>query len=122
MDNFASILQLIVGLVILNVWLLRFNQKTPYRGCEAATLKEEFIAYGLPLWFFYLIGIVKISAALLLIISIWIPHLAFPASAAMAALMIGAVIMHIKVRDSWKKAIPASIVLLLSLVICWLRW
>jgi hypothetical protein len=35
----------------------------------------------------------------------------------MAILMLGAVGMHIKVGDAWKKAAPAAFVLILSLVV-----
>lgn len=122
MDTLINLLQLIVGLGILNVWLLRFNQKTPYRGCDAASLKAEFSAYGLPEWSFYCIGFLKVVSAILLIVAIWIPYLALPASAVIALLMLGAVIMHLKVHDSWKKALPAFVVLVLSLIIFLFRW
>lgn len=44
METVKIVLQLIVGLGILNVWLLRFNKKTSYRGAEASNMKAEFKA------------------------------------------------------------------------------
>ena len=41
-------LQVIVGLGLLNVWLLRFGKATPYRGSSAETMHQEFAVYGLP--------------------------------------------------------------------------
>jgi hypothetical protein len=78
---------------------------------------EEFAAYGFPGWFCYLIGVLKVGAALCLLAGLVVPALVTPAAALIAALMAGALIMHIKVRDPWKKSLPAFCLLLLCLVI-----
>lgn len=111
-------LQLVVAFGLLNVWLIRSNKKTKYRGSHACSLKNEFTAYGLPLWSFYVIGFIKISSALLLLLGLWIPFLVFPAALVVSFMMVGALCMHIKVRDSVKKLLPALIMLLLSIGIC----
>lgn len=64
-------IKLLVGLSILNVWLLRAKKETEWRGGDASNIKEEFEAYGLPTWFMYLIGGVKSLLALLLLTSIF---------------------------------------------------
>jgi hypothetical protein len=51
-----QILQIIIALGLLNVWLVRSNKKSEYRGGSANNIKDEFKAYGLPSWFVYLIG------------------------------------------------------------------
>lgn len=117
MEIVSLICQLVVGLGILNVWLLRFNKSTPYRGREATNLKEEFEAYGLPAWSVYVVGIIKVPAAIALLIGIALPALVLPAAAVLAALMLGAVAMHFKVNDAAQKFVPASLVLLLCVVI-----
>ena len=62
----------------------------------------------------YIVGFMKITLAILLIIGMWIPKINLYTSMAMIILMIGAVIMHIKVNDPLKKSIPAfSIIILL---------
>ena len=106
-------LNLIIALGILNVWVVRFNQKTEFRGGDANSLKEEFETYGLPVWFMYIIGFVKISLSILLIIGIWIPQINLYISLAMTLLMIGAIIMHLKIQDPLKKSLPAFSILLL---------
>lgn len=111
MDYLLVALKLIVGLGILNVWLLRTNKATPYRGRDAKNLREEFAVYGLPFWFMCVIGILKVSLALALLLSIWIPELTRPAAAGMGALMLGAFVMHLKVKDPLSKALPAIAVL-----------
>lgn len=117
MENFRSLLPAVIALGILNVWLLRFNKSTPYRGGSARNMKEEFAAYGLPGWFMWVVGGLKVLLALCLLASFWRPELMRPAAIGMAALMLGAVGMHIKIRDASKKSIPALSVLLLSLLV-----
>jgi hypothetical protein len=109
--------QILIGCGLLNVWLLRFNQATAYRGGVAKSMLEEFAAYGFPGWFCYFIGVLKVGAALCLLAGLVVPALVTPAAALIAALMAGALIMHIKVRDPWKKSLPAFCLLLLCLVI-----
>jgi uncharacterized membrane protein YphA (DoxX/SURF4 family) len=110
--------QLIVGLGLLNVWLLRFNRQTAYRGGSAQNMRQEFASYGLPSFSLYLVGGLKILASLLLLAGIWIPELVLPAAAVVCVLMVGALAMHFKVSDPLKKSVPALAVFLLSLGLC----
>ena len=115
--DLLKIFNLIIGFGILNVWLLRFNKETSYRGGNAKTLKQEFEIYGLPEWFFIFVGIVKISLAILLIIGVWIETLTFYSTIGIAILMIGALLMHFKVNDPIKKSLPALSILLMLISI-----
>ena len=117
MEVVVKVIQVIIGLGILNVWLLRFGKQTPFRGGDATNLKEEFAVYGLPPWFMGVIGFFKILLATLLIVGVWVPALTFPAAIGMAVLMLGAVVMHVKVKDPVKKALPALTLLLLCLIV-----
>lgn len=117
MEIIELICQLVVGLGILNVWFLRFNKNTQYRGQKATNLKEEFAAYGLPDWAVWVVGTLKVGAALALLAGIALPSLVLPAAALMSVLMIGAISMHIKVGDPAKKSLPAAVMLALSLVL-----
>lgn len=107
----ASVLQLIIALGLLNVWVVRFNRPTSYRGGAAKTLPEEFAAYGLPSWFVYVIGFLKISIALVLIAKLIVPNLigmvGIYALILLAVLMMGAIMMHLKVHDPITKFLPA---------------
>ena len=117
MDLLRIILQVVVGLGILNVWLIRANWATGYRGGDAKTLKEEFATYGLPSWFYYLVGTLKIACALAVLAGIWFPLLATLGGAGLAVLMAGAFTMHLKVKDPFSKAIPSLVMLAMSLAI-----
>lgn len=111
------IINLIIALTLLNVWLIRFNKNTPFRGGEANSMIQEFSVYGLPSWFMYLIGFLKIMFAILLIIGIWITDLNFYSYISLSILMIGAIIMHLKVKDPIIKSVPALSILTLLLAI-----
>ena len=115
--EFVVILQLIISIGLINVWLLRFNKATEYRGGNAKNMNEEFIAYGLPEWSMYLVGFLKVAIAIMLIISIWIEELLFYNLIVLTALMIAAVFMHLKVKDPIKKSYPAlSILFMIALI------
>ncbi|HKL14380.1 MAG TPA: DoxX family protein [Balneolaceae bacterium] len=120
MEYLIIALKVIVGLSILNVWLLRSGKKTQWRGAGASNLEEEFKAYGLPVWFMWTIGGLKMLFAVGLLASIFLtgyPALETYSAYGIAVLMLGAVSMHIKVKDPIKKSLPAFTFLVLSLAI-----
>ena len=116
----SSVLQIIVGLGLLNVWLVRAGSATGYRGGEAKSLKEEFAVYGLSTEVFYVVGFLKIAAGLTLLVGLWQPSLVLPAACTVAALMVGALAMHTKVGDPPIKSLPAFLMLAMSVSLCWL--
>ena len=119
MRTIVIICQVVAALGLLNVWLIRSSQATPYRGGEARTMREEFQAYGLPAWFTWVIGALKIGVAVCFLAGIWIPALVLPAALLLCVLMLGALAMHVKVRDPLKKALPALGMLTLALIVVW---
>ena len=117
MHTTQLILQCAVALGLLNVWLLRVNQSTAYRGGNSQNMRDEFAAYGLPPFAMYLVGTLKVGAALCLIAGIWWPSLVFPAALLIAILMVGALAMHVKIHDPARKSLPALALLVICVVI-----
>lgn len=117
MEYIIIALKLIVGLSILNVWLIRGKKSTEWRGGNAGNIREEFKAYGLPVWFMYTIGTLKVALAVLLLASIYYPGVELIAAYGIAFLMLGAVSMHIRIGDPLKKSLPAFSFLVLSVAI-----
>ncbi len=115
MEIITTIIQILVPAGILNVWLLRGSRATAYRGGQAASLKEEFRTYGLPDAAFYLVGFLKITAALAIWAGFVVPALRPTGAAVLAFLMAGAIAMHLKIGDPAKKSLPAAVMLILSL-------
>jgi len=120
MEYLEIVLKLVVGLSILNVWLLRANKSTPYRGGDAGSIKEEFAVYGLSAPFMMVIGTVKVALAVVLLASIYYTSIQYIGALGIAVLMLGAVGMHLKVKDSFKKTFPALLFLVLSIAIYFL--
>ncbi len=109
--------QLIIGLGLLNVWLLRTDKLTMWRGGNAKNMREEFAVYGLSPNVMKLVGFLKISLGLCLILGLWVPTVTRPAAIGVAALMLGAVAMHVKVKDPLKSSIPALTLLVLAIIV-----
>jgi uncharacterized membrane protein YphA (DoxX/SURF4 family) len=107
----------VIALGIVNVWLLRFGKSTSYRGCSATNMKEEFEAYGMPGFAVWAIGGLKLLLAAGLVVGIWVPDVRLPAATAMAVLMLGAIAMHLRVKDPLVKSLPAFIMLALSVFV-----
>lgn len=120
MKYLKHVLMAVVSITVLNVWLLRFNKPTIYRGGQAKTMIEEFAAYGLSETFVYVIGGLKVLAALGLVVGFFFKKLIVPSSLVIAVLMVGAIFMHFKVQDAAIKFLPATLMLLCSLGVLYL--
>jgi hypothetical protein len=120
MEYITIALQLIVGLSILNVWLIQYNKPTQWRGGNASNIKEEFEVYGLPNWSCYVIGFLKVALAIALIVAIWFPQLVQPAALGLALLLAGSILMHLKIKDPIKKSFPAFLFLCICLYLTFL--
>lgn len=113
MEYVVLAFKVVVALSLLNVWLIQYKKPTKYRPEGAQNIVEEFKCYGLPEWFCYVIGFLKVSLALVLIASIWFTQLENPAALALAALLLGSIVMHLKIKDPLYKSFPAFLFLLL---------
>jgi hypothetical protein len=117
MEYFIILLKAIVGLSILNVWLVNPKKPSKWRGGDAQTITDEFELYGLPSWSVFLIGACKVGLAILLLASIQYPGVEKIAALGLAFFLSGSVLMHFKVKDPLFKSIPAGSFLLLCLAV-----
>ena len=117
MGPLMIVFQVVAALGLLNVWLLRANRSTAYRGGDARNMREEFAAYGLPAWMVDVVGVFKVGAALALIAGIWYRPLVLPAALLICVLMLGALAMHFRIHDPLRKSAPAAGMLALAIFI-----
>ncbi|GMN07696.1 hypothetical protein MTsPCn5_30850 [Croceitalea sp. MTPC5] len=110
-------IKIFIFISIINVWFIRFNKPTVWRGGKASSMREEFKTYNLSETVMYVIGGLKVLSASVLLISIWFRSLTIYAAVLMAVLMAGAIGMHLRVHDPLKKSFPAFSFLVLSLVL-----
>ena len=120
MKYLKELLMLVVSLLVLNVWLLRFNQETIYRGGNALNMIQEFAVYGLSETTAYIIGALKVLSATGLLVGFFYKKSIVPSASLMAALMCGAILMHLRVNDEVIKFLPAGLMLISSLMIVYL--
>ena len=104
MKTLVQICQIIVGCGLLNVWLLRFNKRTAYRGGLSANMSGEFAAYGLPGWSCYFVGFLKVASALALLAGLLYPPIVLPAAAVLCAVTVGS-----KLITGWLAARAAGL-------------
>lgn len=116
-DYISIILKIIVGLSILNVWLIQPNKATKWRGGNADTIIKEFKVYGLSKQLCYFIGFLKVSFALILLASIQFEKITLIGSLGLAVLLLGSISMHLKVNDKLIKSFPAFLFLMMNLAI-----
>ena len=93
---------------IFYAWTIGFNRESKYRPGNARNMVEEFYVYGLPRWFMYSIGGIKLALATLLILGFFYLALLKPVAGVLCLIMAGAVLMHLKIReDKLIKALPS---------------
>lgn len=112
-------LKIIVGISILNVWLLRKNKATKWRGGTAKNIFEEFQVYGFSKQFCYFIGFLKVSLAIVLLASIQFKTLTLLGTLGLSLLLVGSIIMHIRIKDAWYKSFPAFLFIIMNLMIAY---
>ena len=115
MSQISKILSAVVSFTIINVWLFRSNKSTLYRGGNASNLYEEFEVYGLS-DYFLIIGIIKVSLAVLLLVGVFYKKLTLFSASGIAIMMLAAAYFHFSVGDELIKALP-SLTMLLSCII-----
>ena len=104
-------LQIFVASSIFFVWVVRYGN-----------IVEEFKQYGMPDWLRDLVGILKITFAVMLLVGIERPLLAVVGGVGIAVLMGGALATHVRVKNPAFKMFPALTLLLLSAVIAWINY
>ena len=102
-----QILQLIIGISILLVWLVRSDTPSNFRVGSANNLKEEVLEVGLPIIFYDIMKVVKPMFAFFLIVGLFYAPMTFPSMIVTTIFMLGALWMHIKAKDNFVKIIPA---------------
>ena len=102
-----QILQLIIGISILFVWLVRSHVPTNFRVGNANNLREEVLEVGLPSIFYDIMKVVKPMFAFFLIVGLFYAPMTFPSMIVTTIFMLGALWMHIKAKDNFVKIIPA---------------
>ena len=104
-------LQALVAASVFFVWVVRY-----------ANIVQEFKQYGLPDWLRDLVGILKMTFSLMLLIGIERSPFAAAGGIGIAALMGAAFVTHLRVKNPVFKMLPSLNLLFFSLVIAWINY
>lgn len=111
MESLTVVLQSFVAASIFFVWVVRYDN-----------IVEEFKQYGLPDSLRDLVGILKLTFSILLLIGIGRPLLALIGGIGIAILMAAAFVVHVRVKSPFLKRLPCLTLLIVSAVIAWLNF
>ena len=112
MKTIYKLLIIVVATAVLSAWTWRLNIPTIYRGGDAINMIEEFQAYGLNQTTMVVVGIFKVTCAIILLIGLKVRRLVTPAAFIMGIFMTAAVYFHISISDPLVPTLPSAIMLL----------
>ena len=102
----VAILQIFTASSIFFVWVVRYEN-----------IIEEFEYYKLPTWLRDLVGILKVSFGIMLLVGIYDEKFKLIGAGGLTLLMIAALLTHVKVKNPIYKAVPAVTLLSFSVII-----
>jgi uncharacterized membrane protein YphA (DoxX/SURF4 family) len=104
-------LQALVAASVFFVWVVRY-----------ANIIQEFKQYGLHEWLRDLVGILKMTFSLMLLIGIERRPFAVAGGIGIAVLMGAAFLTHLRVKNPVFKMLPSLTLLVFSVVIAWINY
>ncbi len=111
MHSTTICLQALVAASIFFVWVVRYDN-----------IIQEFKHYALPDWLRDLVGILKLTLSLLLLLGIERKPFAMVGALGIAALMACALAVHLRVKNPWFKMLPSLSLLAASLAIALINY
>ena len=120
MKAVLNILLIVVSVTVITAWTYNINLDTTFRGGDATNMIEEFEAYGLNQTTMVVVGIFKVSCAIMLLFGLKYRKLILPAAGVMALFMIAAVYFHLSISDPIIPTAPSLLMLASCLSIIYL--
>ena len=111
MHDLTIALQSLVAASVLFVWVVRY-----------ANIVQEFKQYGYPDWLRDMVGILKMTFALMLLIGIERERFAVLGGIGIALLMAAALVTHVRVKNPPFKMLPSLSLLLCAAAIAWMNY
>jgi len=97
-------LKIIAAVAVFFVWVVRYDN-----------IKKEFINYELPNWLRDLVGILKISFAIM--IQFQNEQLVMIGSVGIVILMSSAVVTHFRIKSNFRNILPSITMLIIGLIL-----
>lgn len=111
MNDLAIFLQSLVSASVFFVWVVRYDN-----------IVKEFKQFGYPDWLRDLVGILKLTLSVLLLIGISEKRFAVAGGIGIALLMVAAFITHLRVKNPPSKMMPSLSLMVLSILVAFLNY
>tara|TARA_B100000579_G_C22307001_1_gene609777 strand:+ start:214 stop:567 length:354 start_codon:yes stop_codon:yes gene_type:complete len=106
MSYIVEILQIITASSVLFVWVVRYDN-----------IINEFKEYRLPAWLRDLVGILKITFAIMLLLGVFFERFKYLGAGGLLILMMAALLTHVRVKNPAYKAFPSFTLFSFSAII-----
>ena len=110
-NTLAIFLESLVSASIFFVWVVRYDN-----------IVSEFKQFGYPDWLRDLVGILKLTLSVLLLIGITDNRFAVAGGIGIALLMVAAFVTHLRVKNPLHKMMPSLTLMVLSILIAFLNY
>ena len=120
MKIILKLLIVLVSLTVITAWTYNLNLDTTFRGGNAINMIDEFEAYGLNYTTMVVVGIFKVSCALMLLFGLKNRKLILPSSGVMSLFMVAAVYFHFSISDPIVPTLPSLLMLISCISIIYL--
>lgn len=111
MHSLTIFLQALVAASVFSVWVVRYPN-----------IIQEFKHFGLPDWLRDMVGVLKLTFSLLLLIGVERKPVAVAGGIGIAVLMLAAFVTHLRVKSPVVKMLPSLTLLILSVVVAWINY
>ncbi|HDR7915128.1 TPA: DoxX family protein [Bacillus wiedmannii] len=111
----------IVALVLQCLLIFEFFFSSVSKIAGAKMQVEAFSHLGLPQWFRIATGWIALTGVVGLIFGFWNEVILVLAALWIACIMLGAVLFHIRVKDSIGKMMPAAVLMILALIVAFVH-
>ncbi|MFL6075633.1 MAG: DoxX family protein [Mycobacteriales bacterium] len=107
-----SVLAAILSILLALTFLAGSPPKIARRDSVYARVRH----LGFSQTLYQVVGVLELAAAIGLVIGLWVRWLGALAAAGLVLLMIGALVYHVRARDTGKNAVPAAVILVVAVV------
>lgn len=114
MNLIATVLQVLLGLVFLGAG------GSKLAGAQMQV--ESFDRWRLPQWFRPMVGGIELVGAMGLLVGLALPWLTAVAALWLGGVMVGALLTHLRARDSAQNFVPPTVLLGVAATVVSLRW
>lgn len=107
--------RLLLGLSLLLALAFLASGGSKLANAESAaglTFDEQFVAWGYPAWFRFVVGAAEVAGAIALLV----PSTRFYAASGLAAVMLGAIVTHLRIGEAAYAPFPLVLALLAATV------